>query len=116
MKKKQNQSEHQSLRSLFSAKAFRRGSYSAVLCVVVIAIAVVLSLLVSMLPDDVKLIDLTGDSIYQLGDTTRGVLDGLTPVSYTHLHLGGDFPILVVTAHTKQERSYLELGAADRCV
>lgn len=78
MKKKQNQSEHQSLRSLFSAKAFRRGSYSAVLCVVVIAIAVVLSLLVSMLPDDVKLIDLTGDSIYQLGDTTRGVLDGLT--------------------------------------
>ncbi len=28
-------------------------------------------------------------------------------------HLGGDFPILVVTAHTKQERSYLELGAAD---
>ena len=35
MKKKQNQSEHQSPRSLFSAKAFRRGSYSAVLCVVV---------------------------------------------------------------------------------
>ena len=82
MKKKTNENgvsrrEPAAFRSLFSAKAFRRGSYSVGLCAVVIALAVVASLLVSLLPDDVKLLDMTDDSLYRLGDTSRGVLDNL---------------------------------------
>lgn len=60
--------------SLFYANTYRKGNYSLGISVVVIAIAVVLALLVGLLPDSVKEIDLSSSKVYTIGDTTKGLL------------------------------------------
>lgn len=91
-----------------SARLFRRGTYSAALAVVAVALAVALSLLFSLLPEDRQRLDMTGDKLYHLGDTTRGVLESLTEdVTLTVITEAG-------TLDPRVERLLGEYAAASR--
>lgn len=63
---------------LFSSSSSKKGSYSAGLTLAVVAIAAVLVLLVGLLPEDVKSIDISDDKVYSIGDVTTSMLSGLT--------------------------------------
>ena len=60
-----------------SAKKIRRGVYNSGLVVIAIAIVVVVNVLGYQLPDSVKNIDLSSNSLYSLTDDTYEVLDEL---------------------------------------
>ncbi len=63
--------------SMFSATTYKRGNYSLGLSAVVIAIAIVLALLIGLLPDSVKQIDLSSTKVYTIGNTTKEFLSKL---------------------------------------
>lgn len=59
-------------------RKLKKGGYTAVLSVVVIAAVVVFNMIVGRLPQNVRQWDLSDTGIYSLTDTTKEVLDGLT--------------------------------------
>ncbi|MDO4565994.1 MAG: Gldg family protein [Oscillospiraceae bacterium] len=72
------------IKNLFSSISSKKGSYSAGLTIVAIAIVVMLSLFTGLLPDELKQIDISDSGIYTIGDTTRGVLEALeNNISFT---------------------------------
>ena len=73
----EKQADREANKAMFHSHSYRRGAYSASLTVVVIAIAVVAALLLNLLPDSVKKLDLTSAKLYSLGETTDGVLSSL---------------------------------------
>ncbi len=65
------------IKGAFSTKNVRFGSYSAALIVIVIAIAVVINLIFSVLPENIKAADLTPGKLYTICDKTKDMLKGL---------------------------------------
>lgn len=63
--------------NLIGTKAFRKGSYSTVIMVVIIAIVIAANVMFSKLPTAARNIDVSGNNLYSIGDTTHSVLDGL---------------------------------------
>lgn len=57
-------------RSLHAA-GFQHGSYSAGLTALVLAILIVVNLLVGSLPTNTRMLDMTSNSLFEIGDTTR---------------------------------------------
>lgn len=66
-----------SMKSAFQTKKSRNGSYSALLCVVVIAIAVAANLVVSELPSRYINIDLSSKGLYSISDESKTIAEGL---------------------------------------
>ena len=58
-------------------KAFKKGSYSATLSVVVIAIVVVLNLIASQIPSKYTEFDISTGKLYTIGDETKEILKNL---------------------------------------
>lgn len=63
--------------NLIGTKAFRKGSYSTVIMVVIIAIVIAANVMFSKLPTAARNIDVSNNDLYSIGDTTHSVLDGL---------------------------------------
>lgn len=63
--------------NLIGTKAFRKGSYSTVIMVVIIAIVIAANVMFSKLPTAARNIDVSSNNLYSIGDTTHSVLDGL---------------------------------------
>ena len=63
--------------NLIGTKAFRKGSYSTVIMVVIIAIVIAANVMFSKLPTAAINIDVSSNNLYTIGDTTHSVLDGL---------------------------------------
>ena len=63
--------------NLIGTKAFRKGSYSTVIMVVIIAIVIASNVMFSKLPTAARNIDVSSNDLYSIGDTTHSVLDGL---------------------------------------
>lgn len=58
-------------------RKLRKGGYTAILSVVVIAAVILINLIVGKLPQQVRQFDLSGTQIYTLGDTTKKLLTSL---------------------------------------
>lgn len=58
-------------------RKLKKGGYSAVLTVTVIAIVAAVNMIAAQLPADKKQIDISGKNLYELSDTTKELLDGL---------------------------------------
>lgn len=58
-------------------RVLKTGSYSVAVSVIVIAIVVVINLVVSVLPKSATEIDMSAESVFSLGDTTKGILEGI---------------------------------------
>ncbi|MDD6235669.1 MAG: GldG family protein [Lachnospiraceae bacterium] len=63
--------------NLIGTKAFRKGSYSTVIMVVIIAIVIAANVMFSKLPTAARNIDVSSNDLYSIGNTTHSVLDGL---------------------------------------
>ena len=63
--------------NLIGTKAFRKGSYSTEIMVVIIAIVIAANVMFSKLPTAARNIDVSSNNLYSIGDTTHSVLDGL---------------------------------------
>ena len=63
--------------NLIGTKAFRKGTYSTVIMVVIIAIVIAANVMFSKLPTAARNIDVSSNNLYSIGDTTHSVLDGL---------------------------------------
>ena len=55
----------------------KKGGYTAILSLIVIAAVIVLNMIVSQLPENVKQWDISSTKIYTTGETTESVLAGL---------------------------------------
>lgn len=75
MKKEHNLKEK--FKGMFHTQTSKKGSYSAVLSVIVIAVAVVLNLVVGQLPEQYKNLDLSSQGLYSLSDTTKEMVAGI---------------------------------------
>ena len=69
--------EKVTVKDLFTSRSTRKGGYSVGLSIVVVAIAVVLSLLVGFLPENLTKFDISDLRIYETGDTTKQVVSEL---------------------------------------
>ena len=69
-------SGNNSIRKFFTSKSFVRGGISIIIIVIVLAISIFGVLISDMLFENKKL-DLTKERLYELGKTTKEVLDGL---------------------------------------
>lgn len=65
------------MKGMLSGRAFRHGSFGFGLCVIVIAIVVVLNMIVNLLPESIKNLDMSSTKIYSIGEVTEGVVDAL---------------------------------------
>ena len=61
----------------FKTRAFKAGSYSFAVSVIVVIIAVVINLLVARLPGKMTKFDLTANSYFTLSDQTEQIVKGL---------------------------------------
>ena len=73
------------IKNIFTGKKFKHGSFSVGLCVVVIAIVLVLNMLISLLPDSIKNIDISSTKIYTIGEVTEGVVGSLDKDVQIHI-------------------------------
>lgn len=65
------------VRQSMHAAGFRHGSYSAGLTAIVLAILIVVNMLVGLLPSNTRMLDLTSNSLFEIGDTTKTAMDEL---------------------------------------
>ena len=61
------------LKNLFRTKNTKKGSYSIAVTAVVIAIIFVLNLFVRQLPENIRQIDISDTSIYEISSTTKSL-------------------------------------------
>ena len=61
----------------FGSIQFRNGSYSLVTIAVVLVIVILINMIVGQLPKSITGIDISDSLIYETGEVTEGVLDGL---------------------------------------
>ena len=73
------------IKNIFTGKKFKHGSFSVGLCVVVIAIVLVLNMVIRLLPDSIKNIDISSTKIYTIGEVTEGVVDSLDKDVQIHI-------------------------------
>ncbi len=66
------------IKGVLSSKAFKKGSYSTVLMVIIVAIIIVINIMVSKLPTAAKNIDVSDNELYSIGDVTKSVIEGIT--------------------------------------
>lgn len=66
-----------SLKKQFQKTASVNGSYSVGMIVLVLGIAVMINVISAKLPEDVKNIDISGNQIYEISDTSREMLKDL---------------------------------------
>lgn len=62
---------------VWHSRILKKGSYSAVFSVIVIAVIVVLNLIVGQIPTNYTQFDITTGKLYTIGEETKTVLDGL---------------------------------------
>lgn len=60
------------------AAGFRHGSYSAGMTAIVLAILIVVNMLVGLLPTSTRMLDLTSNSLFEIGDTTKTAMEELS--------------------------------------
>lgn len=65
------------LKNLFRTKNTKKGSYSIAVTAVVIAIIFVLNLLIRQLPDNIRQVDISDTSIYEISSTTKKLVKNL---------------------------------------
>lgn len=65
------------LKTLFSTRQFKNGSYTSIVTVVIIAIIVVLNMLFAKVPSAVRSIDISSTNIYHITDVTKELLNNL---------------------------------------
>ncbi len=65
------------IKKSFKSGAFKKGSYSAGLCAVVIAVIIAINMVATQLPDSVKSIDLTSQKYFTLSKSTKDILKKL---------------------------------------
>ncbi len=65
------------IKNSFKTRAFKAGSYSFVISVIAVAIAVIINVLVAQLPSKVTRRDLTANSYFTISDLTRQVVESL---------------------------------------
>ncbi len=65
------------IKKSFTSGVFKKGSYSAGLSVIVIAVIIAVNLVASQLPDSVKSIDMTSQKYYTLSKSTKDILKKL---------------------------------------
>ncbi len=58
-------------------RTLKKGGYSAVLTLIVIAVVVVFNMMINKLPESLRRFDMSGRQLYDLGETTTEVLAGL---------------------------------------
>lgn len=66
------------IRLIRNKKAFKKGSYSAALSVIVVAVIVVLNLVVGQIPSKYTQFDISTGKLYTIGDETKETLKNLT--------------------------------------
>ena len=59
------------IKKSFTNMNFRKGTYSAGISAIVIAIVVVINMLAGQLPENIKTIDLSNQKYYTVGKTTK---------------------------------------------
>ncbi len=64
-------------KNMLNSAQFKKGSYSSVIIVIIVAIVVALNFLVQKLPTSAKNIDISDTKIYSIGAVTEGVLESL---------------------------------------
>ena len=62
---------------LFRTAGTKHGAYSVGLTVIVIAVVIVFNLVVGQIPEAYRNLDVSSTKIYEISDTTRGLLDSL---------------------------------------
>ena len=65
------------IEKLFTDKYFKHGSYSLAVSAIVIGIVIVVNLILNQLPADVRNLDMSSTNIYEIGDTSREVIQNL---------------------------------------
>ena len=73
------------IKNIFTGKKFKHGSFSVGLCVVVIAIVLVLNMVIRLLPDSIKNIDISSTKIYTIGEVTESVVGSLDKDVQIHI-------------------------------
>lgn len=73
------------IKSLFSNRHSRRGSYSIGITVIVVAIVMILNLILGRLPENIKNLDISSSKIYTTGETTKEVLENLDKKVVIHV-------------------------------
>lgn len=66
------------IKNSFKAKHFKRGSYSAGMLVIVIAIVIVVNLVVNQLPSGITSIDISDEKYFTIGKETKNILGNLS--------------------------------------
>lgn len=65
------------VKKLFSSRAFKVGSYSSAASIIVIAVAILVTMLVEKLPSSYTQLDMTKAELFTLSDQTKEVVSGL---------------------------------------
>lgn len=65
------------LKNLFGSAQFRKGSYSSILIVILVAIIVAVNFMVIKLPTGITNVDISSTNIYSIGSVTTDLLKGL---------------------------------------
>ena len=65
------------IKEMFQSPQSRYGTYSMVITAVVIAIVIVINMIAGQLPDSMKSVDLSGNSLYEITKTSKKLLKNL---------------------------------------
>lgn len=72
-----NQEDIENMKPRMTRKV-KHGGYSAVLSVIVVAAVIIINMIAGQMPEHLKSIDVSGTDLYEISDTTKEVLAGLT--------------------------------------
>lgn len=72
-----NQEDIENMKPMMTRKV-KHGGYSAVLSVIVVAAVIIINMIAGQMPEHLKSIDVSGTDLYEISDTTKEVLAGLT--------------------------------------
>jgi len=85
-----NSTDKNNIKSLFTSRAFRVGSYSTFATIAVIAIAFVINMIVGQLPSNIIQIDFTKNQLYTVSEQTKQIVSSLdTDVEIYFITQGG---------------------------
>ena len=73
------------IKEMFQSPQSRYGTYSMVITAVVIAIVIVINMIAGQLPDSMKSIDLSGNSLYEITKTSKKLLKNLDKEVQIHV-------------------------------
>lgn len=73
------------IKEMFQSPQSRYGTYSMVITAVVIAIVIVINIIAGQLPDSMKSVDLSGNSLYEITKTSKKLLKNLDKEVQIHV-------------------------------